>query len=200
MALQTPTSRRQGGTARPSLKKCSGPCGRHLPLSSFGVNAARRDGRRSECKECRRARTGPRGREAQQARALLKELWILRETFGTVPSLGGVLSRAYDEVNQITAPPADFAAKVHLVRTAIFVNGCRTVDDVMDDTNLSRFAVDRAVARLVEEKAVEPRDRFILDADAEEPGRPATEYHPTDSPRGEVFTHILDRSRDDDLL
>jgi predicted transcriptional regulator len=143
---------------------------------------------------------GPRGREARQARALLKELWVLHEEFGSEQSLADVLSRAYNEVSQIIAPPADFAAKVQLVRTAIFVNGCRTVDDIVDDTNLSRFSVDRAVARLVTEKAVEPRDRFTLNADAEEPGRPATEYHPTDTPRGEIFTHILDRSRDDNLL
>jgi predicted transcriptional regulator len=127
-------------------------------------------------------------------------LWTLRETFGSVPALADVLSRAYEEVCQIGATGADLAAQVQAVRAAIVTHGCRTVDEIVDETRLSRYTADRAVRRLIEEKAVEPRDSFLLDADADEPGRPATEYHPTDTPRGEVFSHILRRAVDDDLL
>jgi hypothetical protein len=118
-----------------------------------------------------------------------------------VPALADVLARAYEEVRQIGATGADFDAQIRAVRTAIFTHGCRTVDEIVEETRLSRYTVDRAVKLLVDEKAVEPRDSFLLDADAEEPGRPATEYHPTDSPRGEVFSYILHRRAvDDDLL
>jgi hypothetical protein len=184
-----------------AAKKCSGPCGRTLPLSSFLPDRNRKSGRRSDCKDCYKQRRGPRGKEARRARALEKELWSQREAFADVPALADVLSRALDEVRQIGASGADLAAQIRAVRAAIFTHGCRTVDEVVDETRLSRYAVDRAVRQLVEEKAVEPRDSFLLDADADEPGRPATEYHPTDTPRGEVFTHLLHRrAADDDLL
>lgn len=112
-----------------------------------------------------------------------------------------MLSRAYEEVRQIGASGADLAAQTQAVRAAIFTHGCRTKEEMVDETKLSRYAVDRAVGQLLEEKAIEPRDNFLLDADADEPGRPPTEYHPTDSPRGEVFSHILHRrAADDDLL
>lgn len=115
--------------------------------------------------------------------------------------MADVLARALEEVKQIGASGADFTAQVRAVRTAIFTHGCRTVDDIVDETRLSRWAVDRAVKRLVDERAVETRDGYRLDADAEEPGRPPVEYHPTDSPRGEVFSHLLHRrAAEDDLL
>lgn len=187
--------------AAPALKKCSGPCGRTLPPSSFLPDRSRKSGRRSDCKDCYKQRRGPRGKEAQRAQALAKELWILRETFGAVPALADVLSRAYEEVRQIAAGGASSAEQLRAVREAILIQGCRTVDDIMDDTRLSRYVVGRAVQQLVDEKVVEPRDKFLLEVDGDEPGRPPTEYHPTDSPRGEVFTHILHRrAADDDLL
>ena len=66
----TGVERRPRRATVPASKKCSGPCGRTLPVSSFDTARSRKDGRRSDCKDCRRERRGPRGREAQQARAL----------------------------------------------------------------------------------------------------------------------------------
>ncbi len=184
----------------PPEKKCGGPCGRRLPLSAFGVDSGRRARRRSACRKCRKEQDGPRGKEAQQARALERRLRELQGAYG-LPSLSDVLSRALEEVRQIGASGADFSAQVRAVRTAIFTHGCRGVDEIVDETHLSRWAVDRVLKRLVEEGAVETRDAYLLEVDADEPGRPPVEYHPTDSPRGEVFTHILHRrAADDDLL
>jgi predicted ArsR family transcriptional regulator len=123
----------------------------------------------------------------------------LQDAYG-LPSLSDVLARALAEVRQIGATGADFDEQVRAVRTAIFTHGCRTADEMVDETRLSRWAVDRVLRRLVDEGAVETRDAYLLEVDADEPGRPPIEYHPTDSPRGEVFTHILRRAVDDDLL
>ena len=118
-----------------------------------------------------------------------------------MPSLSDVLARALAEVQQIGAQGADFAEQVRAVRTAIFTHGCRTADEIVDETGLSRWAVDRVLRRLIDEAAIETRDSYLLEVDSEEPGRPPVEYHPTDSPRGEVFSHILHRrAAEDDLL
>jgi predicted ArsR family transcriptional regulator len=118
-----------------------------------------------------------------------------------LPSLSDVLARALEEVRQIGASGADFAEQIRVVRAAIFTHGCRTVDEMVDETKLSRWAVDRVLKRLVDERAIETRDSYFLEVDSDEPGRPPVEYHPTDSPRGEVFSHILHRrAADDDLL
>lgn len=195
---QRPPVRRAPALA---AKKCSGPCGRTLPLSSFDTAAGRKDGRRSDCKDCRRARRGPRGKEAQRAGVLAKELWVLRESFDDVPALAEVLSRAYEEVCQVGAGGANFAEQVEAIRHAVVVHGCRSADEVVEETGLSRKVVDRGLDKLVADKVLEPRDRFCLETDASDPGRPVTEYHPTDTPRGEVFSHILHRrAADDDLL
>jgi DNA-binding MarR family transcriptional regulator len=111
-----------------------------------------------------------------------------------------VLARALEEVRQIGASGADFTEQVRAVRAAIFTHGCRTPDEIVDETRLSRWAVDRVLKRLIGEGAIEARDSFLLDDEAAEAGRRVTEYHPTDSPRGEVFSHILHRAVDDDLL
>lgn len=194
---QRPPVRRPHGRA---AKKCSGPCGRTLPLSSFHAARGRADGKRSECKECRRGRIGARGKEGQQARALQKELWVLREQYSAIPSLADILNRAYEEVSQVGVPGAKFDEQVLVVRRAIDVGGCRTSAEIVEDTGLSRWVVERALERLVDSKVVETRDSFRLEDASEEPGRPPTEYHPVDSPRGELFTHILYRAVDDDLL
>lgn len=194
----TPTPPRRGPAS--ASKKCSGPCGRTLPLSKFLPDKHRRSGRRSDCKDCYKQRRGPRGKEAQQARELERRLLELQDAYG-LPSLSDVLSRALEEVRQIGVTGADFAEQVRVVRMAIFTHGCRTVDEMVDETRLSRWAVDRVVKKLVDEGVIETRDSYLLDADADEPGRPPVEYHPTNSPRGEVFTHILHRrAAEDDLL
>jgi predicted ArsR family transcriptional regulator len=124
---------------------------------------------------------------------------VLRETYG-VPSLADILTRALEEVRQIGATGAKFDEQVGAVRRAVLVHGCRRVDEVVEETRLSRWAVDRALEILLAEKVLETRSSYRHAEEAEEPGRPVTEYHPKDSPRGEDFTYILDRSRDDDLL
>jgi predicted transcriptional regulator len=171
-----------------------------LPLSSFDTASGRRDGRRSECKECRRARRGPRGKEGQQARALERELWVIREAYGALPALAEILSRALDEVRQVGATGAKLDEQTAAVRRAVLIHGCRSAEEVVEETRLSRKAVDRALDKLVGDNVLETRDRFYLTEEAGERGRPVTEYHPTDTPRGEVFTHILRRAVDDDLL
>jgi hypothetical protein len=127
-------------------------------------------------------------------------LWVLREVYGSVPSLADILSRAYEEVRQVGAASAKFGEQVEAIKKAILVGCCRTVDEIVEDTTLSRWVVDRALDKLVADRVVEPRDKYLLADEAEESGRRPTEYHPADFPRGEDFTYILDRSRDDDLL
>lgn len=195
------TSRtRRVHTAAPASQKCGGPCGRLLPTSAFGTRAQSKDGLFPLCKECRRETRGPRGKEGQQARALEKEVWVLREAYAGTPSLADILNRTLEEVRQIGATGAKFDEQVAAVRHAVVVNGCRSAEEVVDDTELSRWTVDRALEKLLGDGVVETRDRFCLPEEAGEPGRPVTEYHPVGTPRGEVFTHILDRSRDDHLL
>jgi hypothetical protein len=179
---------------------CSGACGRRLPLSAFSVNNARRDGRRSECRECHKARRGPRGKDAQRARSLERELLSLLGTFDTAP-LSDVLSRALDEVRQIGATGVGFDEQVEAVRRAVVVQGCRRVDEIDEQTHLSRWVIDRALERLLAAKVVETRDSYRLADEAAEPGRPVVEYHPKGYPRGESFTNFFhSRAVEDDLL
>jgi hypothetical protein len=124
----------------------------------------------------------------------------MREAYATIPSLADVLSRALDEVQQIGASGAKFDEQVAAVRRAVLVHGCRSAEEVIEETRLSRWVGDRALEKLVADGVLETRDRFCLQEDAAEPGRPVTEYHPVDTPRGEVFTHLLRRAVDDDLL
>ncbi len=196
----TPRRRDRPCATPPRTKKCAGKCGRTLPASSFDIRRKSRDGLFPLCKECRRAARGPRGKEGQQARALEIELRRLAEVYRT-PALADVLARAAAEVKEIGASGADFNLQVRAVRRAIDVNGCRLVDEIMEDAQLSRWAVNRALQRLLAEKAIETRDGFLLDHDADEPGRPPVEYHPAHYPRGEDFTHTLHRrAAEDDLL
>lgn len=189
-------------TQTDAAKTCTGPCRRLLPLSSFGVNSSRRDGHRSECRECQRARRGPRGREAQRARGLERELLSLLGTY-SAPPLSDVLSLALDEVRQIGAGGAQFDEQVGAVRRAVVVQGCRRVDEVVEETRLSRWVVERALEKLLAHKVVETRDGFRLPDEAEEAGRRAVEYHPRGYPRGEGFSHLFHshgRAAEDELL
>jgi hypothetical protein len=181
-------------------KTCSG-CGLQLPLSSFGVNSSRRDGHRSECRECQRERRGPRGKEAQQALALERDLLALLDGYSS-PPLSDVLTRAIDEVRQVGATGPGFDEQVDAVRRAVLLHGCRRVDEVVEDTRLSRWAADRALEALVDEGALEARDSYTLDDEAAEAGRPVTEYHPKGYPRGEGFSSLFQHRAavDDDLL
>lgn len=200
MPLQTQTRPSPTSAPRPTSKKCGGPCGRRLPRSSFGARAKSRDGLFPVCKECRRETRGPRGKEGQQARRLEKEIWVLRETYGEVSSLSDILSRCLEEVRQVGATGTKFDEQIEAVRRAVLIHGCRRVDEIVDETKLSRWAVDNALDVLLAEKVLETRAAYRHAEEAEEPGRPVTEYHPKDSPRGEDFTHLLRRAVDDDLL
>jgi hypothetical protein len=171
-----------------------------LPLSHFLSDRNRKSGRRSDCKECYRERRGSRSKEGRRARALEKELWVIREAYAGVESLADILNRALEEVRQVGASGVRFDEQVGAVRRVVVMQGCRSAEEVIEETGLSRWVVDRALEKLVADGVLETRDRFCLREVAGEPGRPVTEYHPTDTPRGEVFTHILDRSRDDHLL
>jgi hypothetical protein len=183
----------------PAHKTCSG-CGLQLPLSSFGVNSSRRDGHRSECRDCQRGRRGPRGKEAQQALALERDLLALLDGYGS-PPLSDVLTRAIDEVRQIGATGPDFDEQVEAVRRAVLIHGCRRVDEVVEDTHLSRWSVDRALEALLDEGVLETRDSYELSDEAAEAGRRVTEYHPKGYPRGEGFSSLFHRGAvDDDLL
>lgn len=117
----------------------------------------------------------------------------------TVPSLADVLTRAAEEVQQIVAGVGP-AEQLNAVRKAVCESGCVFVYEIMEDTNLSRHAVDRALRELVASGVIEERTPYLLADVAEEPGRPATQYHPADSPRGEDFTHRLYSAAEDNLL
>lgn len=182
--------------AEEAVKVCSGPCGRTLPLSSFGVNAARRDGRRSECKECHRQRRGPRGREGRLAQGLARELEGLLGVY-SAPALSDVLTRALDEVRQLGAVGERRDEQVEAVRRAVLIHGCRRVDEIVEETHLSRWAVDHVLRLLVKSRELETRDAFRLGDEAEEAGRPVVEYHPTAYPRGDGFRCFF--RRDDDV-
>ena len=90
-----------------------------------------------------------------------------------------------------------------ILRRAVVVNGCRRVDEVIEETGLSRWVVARALEKLVAHRVVEQRDSFRLSDEAAEAGRPVTEYHPRGYPRGEGFSHLFHshgRAAEDDLL
>ncbi len=97
------------------------------------------------------------------------------------------------------ATGAKLEEQVAAVRRAVVEHGCRSAEEVAEEVRLSRKVVDRALERLVGEKVLETRDRFCLPDEAAEPGRPVTEYHPTDTPRGEIFTYLLRRATDEEL-
>ena len=110
MPPPTSPSRRAHARTAPLLsKKCSGPCGRMLPLSAFDTDSRRKDGRRDDCKECRRERRGSRSKEGRRARALERELWVIREAYSGVPSLADILNRTLEEVRQVGASSANVA-------------------------------------------------------------------------------------------
>ena len=112
-----------------------------------------------------------------------------------------MLSRALDEVRQIGATGAGFDEQVDAVRRAVLLHGCRRVDEIVEETRLSRWSVDRALEALVDGGALETRDSYTLDDEAAEAGRPVTEYHPKGYPRGEGFSSLFHhRAVDDDLL
>jgi hypothetical protein len=181
-------------------KACSGPCGRLLPLSSFGVNSTRRDGHRSECRECQKARRGPRGKDARRACSLERDLLSLLSTYDS-PPFSDILSRTLDEVRQVGATGPAFGEQVESVRRAVLLRGCRRVDEVIEETGLSRWSADRALEALVDEGSLETRDSYTLDDEAAEAGRPVVEYHPKGYPRGEGFSSLFHHSAvDDDLL
>jgi hypothetical protein len=179
------------------VKTCSGPCGRRLPLTAFDAASGRRDGRRSECKECRRERRGPRGREGRSALELEGNLQELLDAYAE-PSLADVLSRALEEVRQIGAAGERRAAQVEAVRQAVLLHGCRRVEEIVEETRLSRWVVDSALEGLVAAGVLETRDAFRLVAEAEEAGRPVVEYHPRAYPRGEGFSRLFRRDDQDE--
>ncbi len=199
VSTQSTPRRDPSRAAPPRTKKCSGECGRTLPLSMFLPDRTRKSGLRSDCKDCYRARRGPRGKEGRQAAALEAELLKLQSTY-TVPSLAEALARVLGEVREIKSGGAALAEQVRAVRKAIEVGGCCFIDEIIDDTGLSRWKVDRAVEKLLADKVIESRTPFLLDEDAEEPGRRSIQYHPVGSPRGEDFSHTLRRHVEDNLL
>lgn len=170
-------------TSEAAAKACAGPCRRVLPLSSFTAYRSREGGRRGVCKECTRARRESRLKEEQQVLALERELLSLLGAYDT-PSLSDVLGRALDEVRQIGATGERRAGQVESVRRAVLIHGCRRVDEVVEETRLSRWAVDHALVELVAAGVLETRDAFLLGAEAEGSGRRAVEYHPRAYPRG----------------
>jgi hypothetical protein len=135
---------------------------------------------------------GPQGKHARRARSLERELLSLLGTYDTSP-LSDVISRALDEVRQIGASGAGFDEQVESVRRAVVVQGCRRVDEVVEETQLSRWAVERALERLLAHKVVEARGSYRLSDEAAEAGRPAVEYHPRGYPRGESFSSFFRR-------
>lgn len=194
----TNTAEAEGrGAPAEAAKACSGPCGRLLPLSSFGVNAARRDGRRSDCRECHRQRRGPRGKEGRLALGLSRELEGLLGIY-SAPALADVLTRALDEVRQIGAVGERRDEQVEAVRRAVLIHGCRRVDEVIEETRLSRWVVAHSLKLLVRQRVLETRDAFTLGEEAEEAGRPVVEYHPRAYPRGDGFRRFFRRDDGDE--
>jgi L-alanine-DL-glutamate epimerase-like enolase superfamily enzyme len=182
-------------TTAAARKACTGPCGRLLPRSSFSVRRKSRDGLFPLCKECHRQARGPRGREGRAALALEAALLDLAGGY-TEPSLADVLARALDEVRQIGATGERRAAQVEAVRRAVLIQGCRRVEEVVEETRLSRWAVDNALRALLEARELETRDAYRLGDEAEEAGRFVTEYHPTAYPRGDGFRRFFRRDED----
>lgn len=194
----TPTNRAEAedtGAPAEAVKACTGPCGRVLLLSSFGINRARRDGRRSDCRDCLRQRRGPRGREGRLALGLERELAGLLGIYAA-PALSDVLRRAIEEVRQLGATGDRRDEQVEAVRHAVLVQGCRRVEEVVEETRLSRWVVAHALKLLVRQRVLETRDAFRLGEEAEEAGRPVVEYHPRAYPRGEGFRRLFRRDED----
>lgn len=201
MTLTDPTEGEVTGPGAPAeaVKACAGPCGRTLPLSHFSVDRHLKSGYRSRCRDCHRAGRGPRGKQGRSALELERELLGLIAGYEE-PALSDVLSRALEEVRQIGATGERLVEQVESVRLAVLIHGCRRVDEVVEETRLSRWAVDNALKLLLEQKVLETRDAFTLGDEAEEAGRPVVEYHPRAYPRGERFRRFFRRffRRDED--
>jgi hypothetical protein len=140
---------------------------------------------------------GPRGRQGQAAVALERELRELLDHYAE-PALADVLSRALEEVCQIGATGQKLAEQHEAVRRAVLIHGCRRVDEVVEETRLSRWAVTHALEELVGAGVLETRDAFRLGDEAEEAGRPVVEYHPKAYPRGEGFARLFRRKDSDE--
>lgn len=74
--------------------------------------------------------------------------------------------------------------------------------ELVEETGLSRWAVNRALEKLLAAKVVEAREGFVLADEAEEAGRRPVEYHPRTYPRGEGFSRLFRHAgaAEDDLL
>ena len=187
------------GAPAEAVKTCAGPCGRQLPLSSFYLDRHLKSGHQSQCKDCRRARRGPRGKEGRLAQGLERELAELLGIYST-PALADVLRRSLDEVRQIGATGERRDEQVAVVRRAVLIQGCRRVEEVVEETRLSRGVVAYALKLLVRQRVLEERDAFRLGEEAEAAGRPVVEYHPRAYPRGEGFTRLFRREDSGDEL
>ena len=183
------------GAQAEALKACAGPCGRRLPPSSFGRRRASRDGRQGACHDCHRLRRGPRGREGRLALGLARELEGLLGIY-SAPALSDVLRRALDEVRQLAATGERRDEQVEAVRHAVLIQGCRRVEEVVEETRLSRWVVAHALKLLVRQRVLEERAAFRLGDEAEEAGRPVVEYHPRAYPRGDGFRRFFRRDAD----
>lgn len=182
--------------AAEAMKTCTGPCGRQLPLSSFFRDQHLKSGHQSQCKDCRRARRGPQGKEGRLAQGLERELAGLLGIYST-PALADVLGRALAEVRQIGATGNRRDEQLEAVRRAVLIQGCRREDEVVEETRLSRWVVYHALKLLVRQRVLEERDAFRLGEEAEEAGRPVIEYHPRAYPRGDRFRRLFRRDEDE---
>jgi hypothetical protein len=104
-----------------------------------------------------------------------------------------VLTRAIEEVRQIGATGDRRDEQVEAVRRAVLIQGCRRVDEVLEETRLSRWVVDHALKLLLRRRELETRDAFRLGDESEEAGRPVVEYHPKAYPRGDGFRRLFRR-------
>lgn len=153
------------------------------------------------CKDCYRERRGPRGKIKQQAHDLDRQLTrLLHSGSYNAPALVEIINRTIREIRQVAATGADYSDQLRLVRQAIVENGCRTVEEIVEEKNLSRWVVDRALQRLLADKVIETRPGYSHEVDDGEPGRPVTEYHPADDPTGQDFTDRLHSAAEDSLL
>lgn len=88
------------------MKRCTGPCGRTLPLSAFHRDPSKSDGRTSRCRDCRSAYARTRRRE-RAAEHRQRE----REALAADPTAQRAIRRSAPALAALTPDPDPEAAE-----------------------------------------------------------------------------------------
>lgn len=114
-------------------------------------------------------------KQNEQAAQLAQQLMILRDTY-TAPIFNDFLTTAIDAAQRIAKSTrrSDRDAVFH----AIFEQGSREMDEICDDTLLTRRVVQPILDEFHSAGLIEIKEKYQLPRDRKEGGRPELQYHP----------------------